>query len=114
MHKHFNLEAMRKDIHKMNQQIIQTEKEITDEEMRESNEFNLSTITLYFGLSIDDVRAILLEKLPENDSRRNEIWANMQADNMSQRLAYPGGYDAFVTDVNNHYFPTITPDMLSQ
>ena len=33
MHKHFNLEAMRKDIHKMNQQIIQTEKEITDEEI---------------------------------------------------------------------------------
>ena len=115
MPKHFNIDAIRKEAKKMNKKIIQRESEIKDKDISEYNDtsFNLLTITLHFGLSIDDTRAILLEKLQDDDPRKDEIWKNMKSDNMKQRLIYPGGYKAFVNDVKNNYFPTISPDMLS-
>ena len=66
--------------------------------------FCFTDITLAWGFSFDEIRKILLDHLPENSTRRNELLANEQSNDFKTRISYPGGFDAFVKDVQSGWF----------
>jgi hypothetical protein len=66
--------------------------------------FNMKGASLWLGLPIDDIRAILLKNLPNDSPRRQIIIDGMNSDDINTRLVYPGGYDEFVEDAKKGYY----------
>lgn len=66
--------------------------------------FSFKDITLEWGLSFDEIRKILYAHLPENSDRRKILINNENSSDLKTRIAYPGGFDTFVKDVNNGWY----------
>lgn len=115
--KNFDLDAIKKDAKKMAKQTSQHLKKTNeiiatkydgDEDAYFKDTFNMASASLLLDMSIEEIRINLIEKLDNGSHRKEFLLSIMNNGNMEQRLCYPGGYNAFVEDVNNKYYGDIT------
>ena len=69
--------------------------------------FDMTAIMLEFDIDLDTIRNALLNGLPEDDPRRNELINYINSNNIKDRFTYPGGYDAFMQDYENGIYKNI-------
>lgn len=75
-----------------------------DEDQYYKDTFNMLGAMLLTGLGIDEIRKILLDKLPLNSDRRKILIESMDKSTMKERMIYPGGYNSYLEDLYNGYY----------
>ena len=78
-----------------------------DEEAYFEATFDMTAIMLEFDIDLDTIRNALLNGLPEDDPRRNELINYINSNNIKDRFTYPGGYNAFMQDYENGIYKNI-------
>lgn len=98
-----DIEADLKELDRAAQEEIK-EKFNGDENAYLKAHFSMLDITMQLDIMPDEIRSILLENINETDPRRKILTDNMNSPHLEDRFKYPGGYNAFVEDVNNGWF----------